>query len=157
MELTYLPFDYPGKIYRSAMPYSSYDPHGKLLSAFKENGISLIVMLTTYDEANHATGRNLAEVYSDEGFEIIRLPIQDFGVPVLSELREVIPDLISQVQEGRAAVVHCHAGVGRTGMFMASLAKIGMGYSADEAISWVREYIPGAIEMPEQEQMVREV
>jgi hypothetical protein len=32
-----------------------------------------------------------------------------------------------------------------------------MGYSSEEAIRWVREYIPGAIEVPEQVQLVREI
>ena len=52
-------------------------------------------------------------------------------------------------------MVHCLAGVGRTGMFLASLAKLGMGYSSEDAVRWVREYIPGAIEIPEQEQLVK--
>jgi hypothetical protein len=42
-------------------------------------------------------------------------------------------------------------------MFMACLAKIGKGFSPEESIQWVRRYLPDAIEVPEQEQMVRMV
>jgi hypothetical protein len=40
-------------------------------------------------------------------------------------------------------------------MFAAGLAKMGMDLSSDEAIRWIRKSIPGAIEVPEQEQLVR--
>ena len=155
MEITELPFTFPGKIFRSAMPYSHYDPNGNLITAYKKNNVSMVVMLTSEDESIRATGRNLLEFYQTEGIEVIYLPIEDFGVPELSEVREAIPLVISHSQVGGAVAVHCQAGVGRTGMFLASLAKLGMGYSSEDAVRWVREYIPGAIEIPEQEQLVK--
>ena len=48
-------------------------------------------------------------------------------------------------------VIHCHAGLGRTGMFAACMAKGGLDYSSEEAIQWVRESIPGAVEVRDQE------
>ncbi len=157
MELTELPFTFPGKIFRSAMPYSSYDQDGNLIPAYKQNNVSMVVMLASEDESIRATGRNLLDIYRREGIEVLYLPIEDFGVPEISKVREAIPLVLSHSRNGGAVVVHCHAGLGRTGMFLVSLAKLGMGYSSEEAIRWVREYIPGAIEVPEQVQLVREI
>jgi protein-tyrosine phosphatase len=157
MELTALPFTFPGKIFRSAMPYSAYDPDGNLIPAYKNNNVSMVVMLASEDESIRASGRNLLEFYQAEGIEVVYLPIEDFGVPEISEVREAIPLVLSHSRRGGAVAVHCHAGVGRTGMFLASLAKLGMAYSSEDAVRWVREYIPGAIEVPDQVQLVRKV
>ena len=157
MEFSQLPFDFPGNIYRSAMPYSSYDPEGRLIQAYQDNNISLIVMLAGPQETLRITGRNLSNEYSDQGFEVISLPIEDFEVPELDQVRETIQKILTHTQTGENIAVHCHAGVGRTGMLMACLAKIGLGYSAEDSIHWVRDHLPGAIEVPKQEQLVRMV
>lgn len=157
MELTELPFTFPGRIFRSAMPYSSYDPEGKLIPAYKKYDVSLIVMLVSDEESFRVTGRNLLEIYQAKGFKVIHLPIQDFSVPELAEVREAIPSVLSHSQSRAGVAIHCHAGVGRTGMFAACLAKLGMKYPSEEAIRWVREFIPGAVEVPDQERLVRMV
>ena len=59
MELTELPYTFPGKIFRSAMPYSSYDPDGKLIPAYKNNNVSMVVMFASEDESIRNTGRDL--------------------------------------------------------------------------------------------------
>jgi protein-tyrosine phosphatase len=43
---------------------------------------------------------------------------------------------------------------GRTGLFMAYLAKRCLGLSGAEALQWVRRFIPRAVETPEQQQLV---
>ena len=157
MEFSQLPFDLPGNIYRSAMPYSSYDPEGRLIQVYQDNKISLVVMLAGPQETLRITGRNLSNEYSEQGFEVISLPIEDFDVPELDQVREAIQKILMHVQTGENIAVHCHAGIGRTGMLMGCLAKIGMGYSAEDSIHWVRDHLPGAIEVPKQEQLVRMV
>ena len=47
-------------------------------------------------------------------------------------------------------VVHCAAGLGRTGMFCAEML-VRMGWSAEDAIQRVRSIRPGVIETREQE------
>jgi protein-tyrosine phosphatase len=154
MEITELPFAYPGKIYRSAMPYSAYDPRGELFQAFQDNDVSLVVLLSSDQECLWSSGRNLRSLYQEASMQVFYLPISDFSVPRVEEIQESLPKILAHLQEGGNVVVHCHAGIGRSGMVAACLAKYGLGYSSEEAIRWVREYIPGAIEMPEQEQFV---
>ena len=154
MEFTQIPFKFAGNIYRSAMPYSSYDPRGQLINKYNKKNISVVVVLVSEDEALEITGRSLLEEYDKLGYEIINLPISDFGIPTLPELQKGISQVLQYSQNGKSVVVHCHAGVGRTGLFMAGLAKIGMGLSPKESIRWVRSFIPGALEVEEQEQLL---
>jgi protein-tyrosine phosphatase len=157
MEFTELPFDFPGRVFRSAMPYSAYDPHGELIQAFEDHHVSMLVVLAGEEECRRRTGRDLLQIYRDNGFEVIHLPIRDFSVPGLDDVRGAISEVISHAESGSSVAVHCQAGIGRTGMFLAALAKVGKDYSSDQAIRWVRQYIPGAIEVPSQEQFVREI
>ena len=48
----------------------------------------------------------------------------------------------------------CSAGIGRTGLFMAYLAKRCLGLSGAEALQWVRHFIPRAVETPAQQRLV---
>jgi protein-tyrosine phosphatase len=155
MEITEIPFPFPGRIYRSAMPYSSYDAGGDLIPTYKRNDVSLIVVLTSDDEISRITGRDLRATYNNEGFEVLYLPVPDFGIPDMDEFRVSVDKVLSLSKAGEGTAIHCHAGLGRTGMFVACMVMIGMEYSADEAIAWVRNVIPGAVEVPSQEEFVR--
>ena len=155
MELTRLPFSFPGDVYRSAMPYSSYDPRGDLVQEYKRKDVALVVMLTSDQESLRVTGYDLRSKYETDGFEVLYLPIPDFSVPEIEELDKAVTDVLNHVRKGDSVAIHCHAGIGRTGMILACLAKRGLGYSSDEALRWVREFIPGAVEVSEQEQLVR--
>jgi hypothetical protein len=46
------------------------------------------------------------------------------------------------------------AGLGRTGLFLASLAKRALGLSGAEAIQWVRQSLPHALKTPKQQRLL---
>ena len=58
--------------------------------------------------------------------------------------------IIEYAQSGGHIVIHCYAGLGRTGLILAAVAMRLLGMSGAEAIAWVRLYIPRAIETPTQ-------
>ncbi|MGD0235743.1 MAG: dual specificity protein phosphatase family protein [Syntrophorhabdales bacterium] len=150
MSLTELPFHLPGRIFRSPMPFSVYDPRGDSLLRFKQEKGSLIVLLAEEEECMERAGRNLKSLYLQEGFQVIHLPIPDFDVPSKEDLEEVVRKTVEHAQAARNILIHCHAGVGRTGLFVAYLAKQVLGLSSEEAIRWTREYIPGALDTDQQ-------
>jgi len=154
MPLTELPFHLRGCIFRSPMPFSVYDPQGDSLLQFKREKGSLIVLLAEEEECVIRTGLNLKSLYLEQGFRLIHLPIPDFDVPSKEDLEEAIKKTVEQAQAGQNILIHCHAGLGRTGLFVAYLAKRVLGLSSEEAIYWTRKYIPHALETDEQNKMI---
>jgi protein-tyrosine phosphatase len=107
-------------------------------------------------ECVQKTGRNLREYYTSQGMKVIHLPIPDFGVPTREALEQAVEAVHQDGLAGRHIAIHCHAGIGRTGMFAACLAKRIFGVSGEEAIQWVRKYVFEAVEAVEQRQLVLE-
>ncbi len=86
----------------------------------------------------------------------IALPVPDFGVPEEAALKQAVAAVLAQLraEPGRPLHVGCRAGIGRTGLFLACLARAA-GVEGD-ALDYVRRhYLPGAAETPAQEMMAR--
>ena len=154
MPLTELPFGFPGRIFRSPMPFGPYDLHGEVYDQFREEQIAVVVLLADDHECLQKAGRNLRALYLDAGMQVLYLPIPDFGVPAKDDLEQAVHHTIAYAQAGRHIVIHCSAGIGRTGLFAAYLAKRCLGLSGAEALQWVRCSIPHAVETPEQHHLL---
>jgi hypothetical protein len=151
-----LPFDLAGRLFAGPMPFGSFDTGGQAYDDFRSESVSLVVMLTEGGEDMEIAGIDLRNRYEDAGMSVIRLPIQDFTVPAKGYFDETVEKLVSHAKEGNNAAFHCHAGLGRTGMLAALLAKRILGISGLEAVSWVRQSIPNAIPSSEQARYVIE-
>lgn len=156
MFLVEFPYGLPGRIFRSPMPFTAQDPGNTLFRQYQDEGVEVIVLLVEDEQALSKSGRNLRQFYQDHGMEVIHLPIPDFQVPAPEALEVAIAATIERARAGKGIVVHCYAGLGRTGMFLACLARRLHGMSADQAIHWVRVILPGAIETLAQIQVVQE-
>ena len=152
--ITELPFNLPGRIYRSPMPFSPYDPEGELIAAYHRNEVSTIVLLTPEVECRRLTGKELRPLYAQEGFKVIYLPTPDMQAPSHNDLVRCLTMALDCAHSGGNLVIHCYAGVGRTGTFAACLAKRILGLNGDQAIAWVRQFIPMAVETKGQRQFV---
>ena len=154
MSLTELPFNLQGNIFGSPMPFGNYDSSGETFHEFKREKISVIVLLAEDEECEQKAGRNLREFYIQEGFQVIHFPIPDFGIPLKKDLEHFAQKTIECAKKGHNIVIHCSAGIGRTGLFAASLAKQVLDLPGEEAINWVRQYIDGAVETDGQRQLI---
>ena len=154
MPLTELPFGMTGRIFRSPMPFGVLDPQGVLWRSFLRTRISVVVLLAEEEECLRKTGRNLRLLYLQAGMHVLHLPIPDLRIPAKDALDRVVQRTIAYAQAGHHIVIHCSAGIGRTGLFAAYLAKRVLGLSGQAALQWIRRFIPQAVETPEQEQLL---
>jgi hypothetical protein len=86
----------------------------------------------------------------------VALPIPDFGLPDPAALKAAIGAVLRQLEAAPTRPVHvgCRAGIGRTGLFMACLARAA-GVAGDP-LDYVRaHYLPHAAETPAQQAMAR--
>lgn len=84
------------------------------------------------------------------------LPTPDFGLPDAAALKAAVGQVMAQLaaEPDRPVHVGCKAGVGRTGLFLACLAKAA-GVEGD-ALDYVRaQYLSHAAETPAQQDMAR--
>ena len=93
--------------------------------------------------------------YHAAGLGVRQAPIADQSVPTQAEARAVVAWLQGRLAAGGRVVVHCVAGLGRSGTIAACLLRAG-GASAEEAIARVRlARGPRAVETAEQAAFVR--
>lgn len=154
MLTTELPFGLAGKVFASPMPFGLYDNEGEALKEFRENRVSVIVLLVEDVECLQKAKRNLYDLYLEQGFRVIHLPIADFSIPSPQELMHAVNETIESAKGGRTVAIHCSGGIGRTGTFAACMAKKLFNLPGDQAIAWVRKYLRGAVETSEQERLV---
>ncbi len=108
----------------------------------KENNFTTIVTLTE-DEMN--------DDFKEHSFEVIHYPIPDMGVPAMPRFAHgICLDLKNKIDEGGTVLLHCKAGLGRTGTILACVL-VEFGYAPDKAITEVRSRIKGAIQNELQE------
>jgi len=116
------------------------------LGFLKENGITHLFTLLENPLPE--------ELFRGTGLSNIHLPVDDFGVPRL----EQVEDFCRQVRDihtlGGASAVHCHAGMGRTGIFVASYLAYRNQWDGITAIRRSREISPEYIQTSEQEHVV---
>jgi ADP-ribose pyrophosphatase YjhB (NUDIX family) len=151
---TELPLELPGRVYCSAMPFGLYDREGEIYPGYLQANIAAVVVLAETGEIMEKSGRDLIALYRQQGMDTLHLPIRDFDIPDPELLKQATHEALYMVRQGKNIAIHCSAGLGRTGMFAACMAKQVQNLSGEQAIDWVRKYVPGAVETGAQRQFV---
>lgn len=149
-----LPDDVKGRLYLHSMP-GRYEPYQATLDAVRMKGISKIVCLTSLQEIeakSPAYARALQR--NDVAWDHAMFPIVDFGVPSdRQRFLQLVHDIAADLRAGIHILLHCAAGIGRTGT-VASCVLVALGVAPDEAAQ--RVYEAGSYaERPEQVELIR--
>ena len=118
------------------------------------HGASALVTLLEEPEIALRLAPDFGDRARRAGLELISFPIPDGWVPwSLSATAMLVESLLERLRSGSTVVVHCMAGLGRTGT-IAACCLIACGRSSSEAIRAVRLARPGSVQNPAQEAFV---
>lgn len=129
------------------------------INHIKEWGAKVVISLMENHEFVFLKTVDLPQEVMNAGMKWIHLPIVDRGIPDTAfenTWNTIHTDLNRLFDNGSKILVHCRAGLGRTGLVTARFL-IDRGVPADSAISLVRSIRPRAIQTQEQEAYLKNV
>lgn len=138
------------------MPFWHGDQHGQVFSQYQHAGVGVVIILQPRAEYLEKADRDLAEFYMQNGLHVVEMPIYDFSTPDPHRLFEVLQETLQFANQGVNVAVHCHAGYGRTGTFLACLYMVINQVNGLQAVNWVRTYVPPAVETIDQVKFIEE-
>ncbi|XP_070765952.1 protein tyrosine phosphatase domain-containing protein 1 [Enoplosus armatus] len=134
-----------------------------IIDQFRRNGIKTVINLQIPGE--HASCGNplepesgfsyRPEVFMENNIYFYNFGWSDYGVANLTTVLDMVKVMAFALQEGKIAV-HCHAGLGRTGVLLASFLAFTTRMTANQAISYVRAKRPNSIQTRGQLRCVRQ-
>lgn len=135
----------------------------RIIDQFRRNGIKTLINLQTPGE--HADCGNplepqsgfsyCPEVFMENNIYFYNFAWSDYGVGSLMGVLDMVKVMAFALQEGKVAV-HCHAGLGRTGVLIACFIVYTTRMTANQAILYVRSKRPNSIQTRGQLRCVRQ-
>ena len=134
-----LPPDVPGRLWFSSMP-GRFESWPAFLDAARRAGLGFVLCLNPLDEIAALSPRYRHAIASGElPFRWRHAPMRNFGLPAsLDDFRHAIAASAAALHGGEAVLVHCAAGIGRTGSAGACLLKQ-LGHPLPIALQAVRD------------------
>jgi protein-tyrosine phosphatase len=132
-----LPPEVSGKLWLASMP-GRFETWSTFEAEAARHALALVVCLTPRDEiAELSPAYHAALTQGHMPFRWMPLPVRNFGVPEdAATFRRQIAEIAQSLRHGEAVLLHCAAGVGRTGSTAACVLKA-LGLSSAQALQRV--------------------
>lgn len=114
-------------------------------AALRQRGVRAVLSLTVEPLSAGALARY--------GLRAAHLPLADFTAPTIPQAAAAVEIINHFLDDDLPIVVHCGAGLGRTGTILACY-RVWQGDAANIAIAEIRARRPGSIETVEQEAVI---
>jgi atypical dual specificity phosphatase len=118
-------------------------------------------MPTSYEEINWIKKQGVRSIVTMteqalpdpwvEGIEYLHVPTEDLSAPDIDKIDAAVNFIDQRIRSSEPTMVHCAAGIGRTGTILACYLIKYQKMSAKDAIESVREQRPGSIQSESQE------
>jgi protein-tyrosine phosphatase len=133
-----LPTTVPGHLWLSAMP-GRLQPWPQFVGEAERAGVTQILCLTPLHEAaSLSPAYYRAIVEGTLPWRWRHVPMRDFGLSASAQaFAEALVEVADGLQNGQGILLHCAAGIGRTGTAAACLLKR-LGMPAEQALRAVR-------------------
>ncbi len=133
-----LPAEVSGRLWLDAMPGRLAPWHAFLVEA-RENGLTQLVCLTPLPELTSLSPAYAEALERGLPFAWRHLPMRDFGTALDARaFRDAVDAIAAGLRGGERTLLHCAAGIGRTGSVAACVLKR-LGASTPQALQRVRE------------------
>lgn len=148
-----LPEGVRGDLFLHSMP-GRYEPFPQAAEEIGRCEIDRVVSLAPADEIMHRSSEYARALAADElPCAYDAYPIPDFGVPLdRDDFAAFVYVLATRLRAGERMLVHCGAGIGRTGVLACCLL-IALGVSQENALKTVHAAGSGP-ETPEQKDLI---
>lgn len=133
-----LPADVPGALLLAPMP-GRFEPWHRFEAHAQATALGLVVCLTPRGEIEELSPEyHGAVVQGTLPFRWLNMPMRNFGVPEdPAAFRAGVQQIADSLRTGETVMLHCAAGLGRTGSTAACVLKA-LGLPASEALQRVR-------------------
>ncbi|AIU70879.1 protein tyrosine phosphatase [Thermococcus eurythermalis] len=95
--------------------------------------------------------------WKKRGVEVLHSPVRDFSAPSVEQLLEILRWIEGKVTEGKKVLIHCMGGLGRSGTVAVAWVMYSKRLPLREALKRVRGVRPGAVEVWDQMEVLKEL
>ena len=124
---------YTNQIYRSVMPHGCYDESNNVIDQWNDLNIDYVICLCPKSEFIRKANKHQDDIYGKQ-YKYINYPIINYKCPPdFSTMTDILNQVHELLENNSRIVIHCSAGIGRSGLFLCCFL-LYLGYDSKDAV-----------------------